>query len=84
MMKVRELVRVSVPHSHRVPLFDDAGNPAGCEWITDPWTEEEVIVEVNPEGIAKAYGPRACRSSGGRCRLLQGLVVVTAEPAGGS
>ena len=81
-MNTRAFFSICVSHSHRVPLVDDAGNPAGSEGITDPWTEEEVLVEVDMEGIAKELGPRACRSKGKRAQALCGFVVVTAKPAG--
>ena len=81
-MWLSKMFSVCVPHSHFVDHVDEAGNRARREWITDPWTEEEVMVEVDLQGIAREYGPRACRSLGRRCQQLNGLVVVTVKPAG--
>ena len=64
---------IAVPHTRREPT-----SGGGSIWVEDPATQEMVLVEIDAEGIAREYGPRACLNKSRKSRQLNGLVKIIA------
>jgi hypothetical protein len=63
---------ISVQRSHSEPTKDGKGTMC----VPDPPVWEKVSVIVDLEGIAKRYGPIACRAKGRKSKQMHGLVKI--------
>ncbi len=70
--RVSRLFRIPVPY-YRIERTEDG---RGKRTVLDRTTEHTVEVTVDFAGLARALGPKACRSKGGKAIHASGLIVV--------